>query len=272
MKKIFYLYILAAALFTSCEDVVNVDLETAAPKLVIDASLDWTKGTDGSNQVIKLTTTSSYYSDTVPPATGATVYVTDDTGTVYNFVDSTNTGTYTCTDFDPAIGRSYTLTILYQNETYTGTETLYEVPDIVNITQINDGGFLGDETEVRFYFQDNGEEDNYYLTRFDSPTLPYPAYGASDDQFTQGNLDFSLFSDKDFTAGQTLGIKLYGISKRYKNYMDKLIEVSGGGGGGPFSTPPATVRGNMINRTNEANYPFGYFRVTQVDSKQYTIQ
>jgi hypothetical protein len=77
MKKIFFTPLILILLFTSCEDVVNVDLETAAPKLVIDASIDWEKGTTGNVQVIKLSTTSDFYSNTVPRVSGAIVFITN---------------------------------------------------------------------------------------------------------------------------------------------------------------------------------------------------
>lgn len=272
MKKLLYILCLTSLVLTSCEDVVDVNLDTAAPKLVVDASLDWVKGTSGNNQTIKLSTTGSYYSDTVPPALGATVTVTNADGLVFTFTDTASDGQYTCNNFVPEIGQTYTLTITYEGETYTGTETLLETPDIVNIEQNNDGGFIGDETEVRFYFQDNPNEQNYYLTRFDAPIIPYPDYDTGDDEFTQGNLMFGIFSDEDLEAGQILNIKLYSISRRYKEYMDKLLEVASGSGGGPFSTVPATVRGNMVNQTTESNYPLGYFRVTQAEHYDYTIQ
>jgi hypothetical protein len=51
MKNIKYILLLMIAMFAAgCEDVVDVDLNTAAPRLVIDASIDWEKGTDGSVQ------------------------------------------------------------------------------------------------------------------------------------------------------------------------------------------------------------------------------
>ena len=64
MKK----YTLILVLFltfglVSCEEVIDVDLDTAAPRLVIDASLKWEKGTDGSTQKIKLTTTTQMVSN-----------------------------------------------------------------------------------------------------------------------------------------------------------------------------------------------------------------
>ena len=83
MKKIkLYIAILITSIsLISCEDVVNVNLNTAAPKLVIDASIQWQKGTAGSLQKIKLTTTTDFYSNTIPVATGAIVTVTNTTGT-----------------------------------------------------------------------------------------------------------------------------------------------------------------------------------------------
>jgi len=272
MKKILYIFAIATLLLTSCEDVVDIDMATAPPKLVVDASIDWAKGSDGNYQMIKLSTTSSYYSGTTPPALGATVSISNGQGQEFTFNDLANNGQYICTNFVPVIGQTYTLTIVYDGETYTGSETLFKTPDIVNVEQKDNGGFIGDETEVRFYFQDNVSEENFYLVRFDAPVLPYPDYDTTDDEFTNGNLMFGIFSDEDLKPGQILDIRLHSTSKRYKNYMDKLIEVASGSGGGPFSTVPATVRGNMVNQTNDANYPLGYFRVTQVDHYQYTIQ
>ena len=57
MKNIIYIsLILSLFIFSSCEKVINVDLNTAAPKLVIDGSIKWKKGTDGNEQTIKLST------------------------------------------------------------------------------------------------------------------------------------------------------------------------------------------------------------------------
>ena len=61
MKNIKYiLLILTVFFFSACEEVVDVDLNTAPPRLVVDASINWVKGTDGSQQTIKLTMTGSY--------------------------------------------------------------------------------------------------------------------------------------------------------------------------------------------------------------------
>jgi hypothetical protein len=53
--------------------------------------------------------------------------------------------------------------------------------------------------------------------------------------------------------------------------MNKLLLISVGSNG-PFSTPPATVRGNIINQTNSNNFALGYFNLSETDVKNYVIQ
>jgi hypothetical protein len=54
--------------------------------------------------------------------------------------------------------------------------------------------------------------------------------------------------------------------------MSILVSIAGNNGGGPFQSPPATVRGNIINTTDKANYPLGYFSLSEIDFRSYTIQ
>jgi len=275
MKNIKYILLLTIGLlFTACEEVVDVDLDTAPPRLVVDANIDWIKGTDGSQQTIRLTTTGGYYENTVPPVSGAIVTVTDNnTNTVFEFIEEAGTGFYKCTNFIPVLGDSYTLTVLHEGQTYTATDTLYTTPDITRIVQNNEGGFLNEDVEVRLFFMDNGNEDNYYLTRYDTSVLPYPDYDVLDDEFFQGNEMFNFISDEDFKPGDVIHIKLHGISERYYNYMSILTELAGGGAGsGPFQTPPVNVRGNLINQTNQKNFALGYFRLGEVTAVDYTIE
>jgi len=272
MKKLLYItLILSSLIFTGCEEVVDIDLDTAAPRLVVDASINWVKGTPGNVQSIKLTTTTGYYETEVPAVSNATVFITNSTGAIFNFNEVPGTGTYTCQNFEPQINETYVLTVVNGDQTYTATEKLFAVPEIGDIQQNNEGGFLGDEIEVRFFFQDNGAEDNWYMVRYDTAILPFPEYDIMDDSFTQGNQMFNFFSDEDLASGQLLDIKLFGTSERYYNYMAILLEISGGGGG-PFATPPSTVRGNLVNQTDEANYALGYFRLSETDVVQYIVE
>lgn len=249
-----------------------MDLETAEPKLVIDASIDWVKGTTGKEQKIKLSTTTGYYSATFPTVSGANIVITNSADTVFSFIENPGTGEYICSNFHPVIGETYALKVVLNGETYTATETCIGVPDIENnIVQNDKGGFGGDEVEITYYYQDNGNEENYYLHRIQSPVSTFPDYKAKDDENSQGNLIPEYFSDEDLKAGDLVNIRLYGISRRYYDYFRKLLAASGAGSG-PFQTTPGSVRGNIVNKTHFENFAYGYFRLSEVDTRDYTIK
>ena len=76
MKKIhILLLIFTGFIINSCEDVVETNLTTAPPRLVIDASINSEKGTLGNNQYIRLSTTTGFYENEIPDVTGAVVFV-----------------------------------------------------------------------------------------------------------------------------------------------------------------------------------------------------
>lgn len=273
--KLFITIIIASFAVISCEEVIDVDLDTAAPKLVIDASIKWQKGTTGSIQKIKLTTSTDFYTETIPVATGATVAVTNitlSTPVTYLFTENGQTGEYICSNFTPIINNNYALKIVYKGETYTATSQFMATPSIVKTEQIQKPGFGGDDIyEIKFYFQDNSSENNFYLAGAKNSNFVYPEYGVLSDEFTQGNLMFAVYQD-ELKKGDVVDYTLQGITEKYNNYMSKLINLAGSDSGSPFATAPATVRGNIVNTTDPDNFPFGFFHLSEIDSGSLTIQ
>lgn len=270
-KKIIIL-VSVTMLLTGCEEVITADLDTAEPRLVVDASIDWAKNTTGNEQKIILSTTTGYYNSEFPTVSGAVVTVTNASDTVFHFVEIPGTGQYICNNFLPVIGQTYQLKIILNGQTYTASETLTAVPEIEDhIDQNDNGGDSGDETEITFYYQDDASQANAYLTSITQPHMPFPELEVEDDENTNGNLMQESYSSEDLKAGDKIDIRLYGISKSYYNYMFKLIKASGNDGS-PFPTIPSAVRGNIVNQTNSKNYAFGYFRLAEMDIKNYTVK
>jgi hypothetical protein len=274
MQKIYlYIVLLSTVFFTSCEEVVNIDLSNAAPKLVIEGIIKWKKGTSGENQTIKLTLTNDFYTNDILPANGAIVTVTNSSDIVFNFTEVPNTGDYVCNNFQPIIGETYRLEILYDGEVYTATNTLIASPNIVNVTQETVPGFGGDnEIQIKYFYPDNVTEINYYLLRVKNPNKQIPEFGAVSDEFFQGNLMFGFYGSSETEPGIILDLSVQGITLGYYNYMNKLIEIAGSGSGNPFATPPATIRGNILNITNSNNFPLGYFHLSEIDTVNYLVQ
>lgn len=271
MKNLIYLITLIF-IFSSCEDVIELEVPNADARLVIDASLNWLDGTTGANQTIKLTLSAPFFNTQIPPATGANVFVVDQDNNVYNFLDINSNGTYECFNFYPQLNQEYILSVTYNNETYVGSETMTSVTPIDFIEQNNDGGFTGDEIEIKAFYTDPEDEDNYYLFEFKEEFETNPYLEVYDDEFINGNQIFAYYSNEDTETGNELYIRNYGVSEQFYEFMFLLLQQTSEGGGGPFEVQPATVRGNCINLTNPENFPFGYFRVSQATEVIYTIE
>lgn len=273
MKKLIFLIAFFTAFsFSGCEDVVDVDLNTAPPKLVIEAAINWSKGTTGRQQVIKLTTTTGYFDQLIPIVSGAAIFIKNTKNERFNFNEYNKTGRYICNNFKPVINETYTLTVVSGGNTYTATETLKSVAPITRVEQKNDGGFTGKDIEIRAYYTDPANEENYYLYKYLYSSKVTSTYYASEDKFYQGNEIYSSTEDDDLKTGDEIEVTHYGISKQYYNYMNILVSIAGSNVGGPFQSPPATVKGNIINTTVKSNYPLGYFSLSETDSKKYKIE
>ena len=275
MKKILLYSVLlfTTLLSTSCEEVVDIDLSNSEPKLVIDAIIKWQKGTSGENQTIKLSLTNDFYTNNILPANGATVTVTNSSNVVFNFVEVPTTGDYVCNNFQPVIGEIYRLEILFEGAVYTASSALFATPDIITVEQETVVGISGeDEIQIKYFYQDNGAEENYYLLGVKNPNKQIPEFGVVSDEFFQGNVMFGFYGSSETEPGITLGLSVQGISIGYYNYMNKLIAIAGSGSGNPFATPPATVRGNIVNETSTDDFPLGYFFLGEIDAIDYLVQ
>lgn len=279
MKKITILLVGLLSILYSCEEVVDVDLQDGPTRLVIEASLDWEKGTAGNNQIIRLKTSTPYFDTEIDTSvSGASVEVTNlDTDEVFVFQDQNN-GEYTTDEFIPILNNTYQLVVVYNGEVYQGTEILVSVPDINTVDQSTEGGFNEDDLEVNVYFDDPVDEENYYLLKYYEQGDLLSSLEDVSDEFVNGNEIHDFFEKEDdedsneeaFVPGDVVEITLYAISERYYNYIRILNEQTESGD--PFAATPVQIRGNCINQTDQNNYPFGYFRVTQYVKEVYTFE
>ncbi len=277
---IYKIVVFILVLFTSCTDVVDVDVPEAAPRLVVEASIDWEKSTQGNEQFIKLTMSTPFFENlSNTSVSGASVKITDNTTNEEFVFSDQGEGIYATSSFVPILNQSYTLEINYQGETYIAEETMTPVVDIDEISQARVGGFDDEALEVDIYFNDPPNEENFYLFRFEEEGDLLPELLAIPDEFTDGNrmkVFFEKEEDEDigqeeFKPGDIAHIKFHGISKQYFNYIDLLIDQYENAEN-PFGTVPATLKGNVVNPTNPDNYAFGYFRLVQVIEVTYVFQ
>lgn len=281
MKKyiyIFTLFIITLNLTSCTEGVFIDDISTAPPKLVIDANINWDKNNTATTQeqVIKISLTTNFYNNQFPAVAGASVKVFDSSNNeIGTFLDKGD-GSYIATDITvPTVGETYKLEVIVDGQTFIAEDTYTNITDINEITQqkIN---IPEESVQVNVNIDNEIGVDNYYLVRVIEPQdlSVIPFYGNGDDQLLSeepgdNNYDIVII-DEDYQEGVELDITIFGISKRYNDYLSKLIEISQEGGG-PFATAPATVRGNLLNTTDETNFALGFFSMNQFTKTKYVI-
>ncbi len=263
-KFVLFLLIVVTA---SCEEVVDVDLEESEPRLVIEASLVWNLNQIQNPLFIKLSTTAPYFEEEIPPAEGASVRVFDESGMEFLF-EETEPGLFTNDGFTPEPNMTYELEVIYEDEVYRATESIVTSPVIDYIEQENNGGFSGEDIELKAYYTDPAGKGDYYLFRFFHEDLSIQIY---DDELIDGNQSFAFFSDEELEQGDEVLFELQGISRGFYEYLF-ILRSQAGSGGGPFQTQPTIVRGNIVNTTNPENFAFGYFRLSERDVKSYVIE
>jgi len=267
MKKLYILPVLMIMLFSNCEKVVDIEVPTIQPKLIIDASFEvfFDKIPVNANTVVKLRLSADYFEETIPTVTNATVFLTDlSNNTIINFSDEDADGNYEpLNPFIPIDNVTYELTIIYDNETYKGTATKVKSTPLSKVEQGDKTLFSGEEIELKISFKDNILKENYYLFNID-----FYNFLTIEDRFFNGtNYNFSYFyEDENIEFPQEIDIKISGITKEYFTYFRVLVDQSGQNSGGPFETVPSSLLGNMINTTNESNFPLGYFHISETDT------
>lgn len=279
MKSFYKVCIGLLFLAASCTDVIDVDVPEGPERLVVEASLDWEKGTSGNNQTVVLSTSTPFFAEQkFTPVLGASVRVINlDKSTEFVF-ESQNTGQYTTSSFVPIVGDTYRLEVIYNGETYTATETLSPLVDTIEVTQSKDAGEDEDALEVNVTFEDPEGLGNYYFLRFKSQDDLLPELYYIKDEFIDGNTAtfyYEKLEDEDsveeFEPGDLVEIALMGISVQYHDYLRLLVDQYENAGT-PFSPTPVPLVGNCVNMDNPNNIAYGYFRVTEVIQTSYTFQ
>ena len=261
------LFILVTLLLSSCEEVIEIDLQNSEPKLVIEATINVLEDAT-SSAVVKLSQTAPFFENDIPPVTDALVSITSSTGDVYNF-NHTQNGIYTA-NLLPVLENTYTLEVIHQDETYTATESLHTVTQFEEVIQDNQGGFGGDQIQLKAYFTDPGGIQNYYLS--ETLSIRGDERRAFNDEFFDGNRINDFYLADDLATGDVVTFNLYGVDEYFFNFMIVLLQQTDSGGGGPFETQPATVRGNIVNQTNSDNFPLGYFRISEISTIVYIVE
>ncbi|MDC8005013.1 DUF4249 family protein [Aureisphaera galaxeae] len=266
--------------FSSCEDVVDVDITTEEPRLIIDALVRVDTSEANTQMFVRVAETNSFFEALPPTELSQMTLLNMDNPMPAIFFGEVEPGLYATTiSTETLMQDTWVLQINFDRIIFVAFATFQPTSPIESITQGDGSVFDEDDTEVIVSFTDNGDRADFYLFDFD-----FGNYLVTEDEFYQGqNFEFSYFYEEELNPGDEVEISIMGVDQELYNYMDKLIEQSDRGFG-LFETPAATVRGNFVNATdidnieifNNVNSPdnfaLGYFAIVQEHKQTFTIQ
>ncbi len=254
---------------TACEEVIELDLESGEPRVVIEGIVTDQPGP----YTVTISKSVDFYDKNIYPAgTGATVTIADSEGNTDTLTEVAD-GVYQTNTLEGVAGRTYHLTVVLDGETYTASSTIPAKKVTIDSlgTKFEEESLFYDEGYyVTCYFSDVPDVKNFFRVNLFVNGAPYQ-YEVNDemvednnfnlinDKFFEGNqLDWEFYAD--LSAGDSIYVELHNVDEATYDYYATLVQVINGGGMAPS---------NPI--TNLSNDALGYFGAFSVDKASIVI-
>lgn len=290
--------ILTMLIFTSCEEVIEVETPSESPRLIVEGLIRVDQSEPFLPVRIKVSLTDNFFGE-IPVTNLDNILIS------YQEIEDgviSFSGSSTSAEIAPGTGiyepdpdffddqriptvvtfaeeTVFNLLISHQGRRYFAETRYVSSVPIISAQQGNATFFGEDDTEIIVLFADQPNKDNNYIFDF-----AFNEYLVTSDEFYKDQLfQFSYFYDRQFEPDTEIEITLMGADRNFYNYMDQVIEQSEASQG-VFQTPVATVRGNIFDITDLDNnqvvdntgrpelFPLGYFAVVQEYRQKVTIR
>jgi Domain of unknown function (DUF4249) len=262
MKTFFINIIITSALLFlySCEKVIKVDLNNAAPQVVIEGEINNEPGP----YRVSITKSVSFDSSNVyPPVTGAVVKITDNTAGITDVLTEILPGLYSTNNIEGIEGRNYSLLVQTGGKEYTSSATMPANVPLDSVTFYTNTFFGMTITNPVPDYQDPAGTGNYYLFREKVNNKPLRGLFVFDDRLSDGRyISTQLFNDSSYIKkNDTTEVEMWCIEKNVFNYFNQVIEAQGRGNNGPVAAPSNPL-------SNISGGALGYFSAHTVQRKK----
>lgn len=242
---------------TSCEELIDVNLNEVDPRYVIEADLnDLT-----SDQVIYVSQTVAFDEPVRNKAVNdATVVVTDDKGAVFNFSNEGN-GAYHA-NFKPKASTRYNLKVTIGQEVFESSSYMNSYIDVDSLGVVEDVVFTDTVYSLTQKFWDPKDEPNYYKYNMSVNGGDVVFSRVFSDKFNDGLFVTHQISDRnnDLFIGDTVVVYRQIIDKQVYTYWNELQSIN------PGSAAPGNPTSNITNGA------LGYFSVSSAKKYGYRIR
>lgn len=267
MNKLLILFI--AFLFLGCEEIIEVDINSSDPQIIIEAKLS----NSIVNNFVKITRSTDFYNpNEYIKISDAEITITDGEGNSYPLQEILP-GRYQSVELVSVPQKRYSIEVNHQSDKYVATS--YAPPTIfidslsykLEPRPFRDKKFL----ELHVHFQDEENQADYARFVVYKNKKQIERIFLYDDRLTNGNeIDFFFFNfdeDEEFLPGDEILVELQTIDKEAHTYFRTLRRALARSTGGPFG--PAAPANPTTNWDKNA---LGYFSAFTFDSKSIVIQ
>ncbi|MBK7939141.1 MAG: DUF4249 domain-containing protein [Lewinellaceae bacterium] len=248
MKNILFALatLVAIALLNSCTKVIDINLNEADPKIVIEAEL--LSGTH--DFTVKITKTGDFFNPGQPGTVAdATVFLKKGTDAALHLANEGN-GIYSLKNFTASENTAYFLSVTVEGKTYEATDFLPKNVPLDSLTVgvpenslFNTSG--ADSFQIVVNYQDPPEDLNFYRIRSTVNGIPR-SEGAKllviEDRYSVGAyFTLPIFTDS-YELNDNVDVELMSISHAMFDYFNTLALLVDGSGSPARRTPAAIGR------------------------------
>jgi hypothetical protein len=249
-----------------CQKVINVDLNDAAPRIVIEGLITDEPGP----YAVMISKSGSFFNEPeLQPVSGAIAIISDDTG-IIDTLKEKRPGLYLTSKIQGKPGRTYTLKVNSEGVSYTGSSAMMTHVQIDSLGLIKNQDMHFDlggndrkelNIEMNCFFKDPLEKNFYRIKVTINDTIRPDNYRLYDDQYTNGQQIGLRIANAN--AGHTYMIELCSLDKSTFGYYRTLADLLHSN---PiFGSTPANPDTNLDNGA------LGYFGTSAVSVKIVTI-
>lgn len=266
MKKLIYIIIGFILLLSSCTEPYDTELDSGYVRLVVQGSIT----NELKPHQVYLSKSADYFSnEAAPRVTGADVSISDGENTFY--LSEISDGIYETDTIAGEVGKTYTLTITTEGETYEASCYLNYCPPIDSINfgfyDLSAYDIIDSSAYILLNAMEPATPDNYYMWNayrngvLETDTLNEVYF--SDDQFINGYYmyDAEVAWVRKVEVDDTITLEMLAITEEYYDYLNQVMTVTEWNMG-PFGGPPANPNGNIMEVNNNGNNnddPLGFF-------------
>jgi len=267
MNKILIFAIISLITLSSCEKVIDPELDSVTPQLVIEGAITNT----GAPDTVKLSKTINFQNtNEFVGVANALVIITDNTaGIMDTLTAGFKTGYYITSKITGTPGHQYSLRVVSEGKEYAAQSTMPQQVMLDSMYQETETILGKDVIYARCRYTDPANQTNQYRVKAYKNNRPFDYIIISNDTYNNGlSNTFDLAAsdgnskEKDnIKVGDTIKINFMCIDKKNYDYFNSLEQTLDAN---------SSVLANPL--TNISGGCLGYFSAHTVETRKITIQ